>query len=475
MATDKDTTNLIPLGPCSIIFGDVNLGHTQGGTDIRIDSRWKQILADDYGNTPIDDFERGAVIEVDVTLAQYDIEQLEISIPNYVRQVGDRVNFGDKTGDSIIKSELVIIPEEASELQFTIYKAAVINQVLIYFDQEGEKVLRVTFRAYIDETRVIGDRLFRIGDLVYDFLVEADGGGVIGIQTEDVPFDIQITARDINGDIAINFSGTVDITSDDTMTTGGGTTGAFTNGVLAGYSIEMQDVGESTLTATFTGGSETGDSNAFAVFKSVILRENFENTNYDLPGWTEHTSGGCTLDPDASIPGTPPVFSGVQCLECTTIGAGQNAYIRKNFGDNPICYVRAYVYVESRGFGNGEELILLNLEDSTINAAARLLLVGVAGNMRLKFRYLNFGGYVSRVSGVNLSLETWYRFEFKYDRTNGAVQYLINGSNQGSWAIIITFRTPRYIEAGIQDGEGGGTHLYVDRVAIDDAGWIGSG
>ena len=102
-----------------------------------------------------------------------------------------------------------------------------------------------------------------------NFLVEAAGGGNIGSQTAGTPFNIKITARDASNNILTSFTGTVDITSTGTLSAGGGTTAAFTAGVLASTSVTISNAGTFTITATRTAGTETGTSNAFMVCGSV--------------------------------------------------------------------------------------------------------------------------------------------------------------------------------------------------------------
>ena len=103
-----------------------------------------------------------------------------------------------------------------------------------------------------------------------NFLVEANGGGNIATQTAGTPFLIQVTARDTFGNTVTSFSGagnTVDISSNRTCSAGCSTTGAFSNGVLTGYSVTLSQSGTlSTITATRTsGGAQTGTSNTFTV------------------------------------------------------------------------------------------------------------------------------------------------------------------------------------------------------------------
>ena len=98
-----------------------------------------------------------------------------------------------------------------------------------------------------------------------NFLVEASGGGSIGTQTAGIAFNLRITARDGFNDTVTSFTGTVDITSTGALSAGGGTTASFTSGVLASHSVTISDTGSFTITATRTGGSQAGTSNAFTV------------------------------------------------------------------------------------------------------------------------------------------------------------------------------------------------------------------
>ncbi len=97
------------------------------------------------------------------------------------------------------------------------------------------------------------------------FLVEAFGGGAIPSQTAGTPFSIQVTAKDASNNTVTSFTGTVDVTSSGTLSAGGGTTAAFTAGVLSTHSVTITNTGSFSITATTTGGSETGASNLFTV------------------------------------------------------------------------------------------------------------------------------------------------------------------------------------------------------------------
>ena len=107
-----------------------------------------------------------------------------------------------------------------------------------------------------------------VGDAgLASFDVEAQGGGAIGTQTAGSSFPIQITAQDVYGNTVTEFTGTADVTSSQTCSSGCVQTTSFTNGVLHNYSVTLTQSASSgaTITATDHAGTATGTSTGFAV------------------------------------------------------------------------------------------------------------------------------------------------------------------------------------------------------------------
>ncbi|MBO6586103.1 MAG: T9SS type A sorting domain-containing protein [Gracilimonas sp.] len=102
-------------------------------------------------------------------------------------------------------------------------------------------------------------------DELSTFLVEASGGGSVGTQTAGTSFDLRITAQDAFNNTVTTFTGTVQITSTGTLSSGGGTTASFTSGVLNTHSVTLTSVGSTTISARQTASTETGTSNSFTV------------------------------------------------------------------------------------------------------------------------------------------------------------------------------------------------------------------
>jgi len=109
-----------------------------------------------------------------------------------------------------------------------------------------------------------------------NFFVESSAGGNIPGQAAGVPFSIKVTARDTFGNTVPGFAGTVGITSTGTLSAGGGTTAAFTSGVLSSHGVTISNPGTFSITATRTGGIEAGTSNLFAVASGLASKVNVE-------------------------------------------------------------------------------------------------------------------------------------------------------------------------------------------------------
>ena len=124
------------------------------------------------------------------------------------------------------------------------------------------------------------------------FAVVAGGGGSIGTQAADVAFNIDLTARDVYGNVLSFgpnvFTGTVAI-SDTTTTVLPVVSGAF----AAGLRTELVQVTQSAAgdVITVVSGGRSGASNAFAVVAGVL--DHFTYTTQ--PGATYLAGGGIAV------------------------------------------------------------------------------------------------------------------------------------------------------------------------------------
>tara|TARA_R110002124_G_scaffold286310_1_gene466825 strand:- start:200 stop:8185 length:7986 start_codon:yes stop_codon:yes gene_type:complete len=97
------------------------------------------------------------------------------------------------------------------------------------------------------------------------FIVSRTPSGNIANKLAGQSFNINIIAIDGAQDTVDTFTGTVVISSNCTLGTGGGTTTSFVEGVLSSKTVSVSSVGSCSITATNSSGSETGTSNSFNV------------------------------------------------------------------------------------------------------------------------------------------------------------------------------------------------------------------
>lgn len=160
----------VQLGVCSVNFNGIDLGHTMGGVEYIYKPTHKAIMVDLYGDTPVEEFLTGEEVSVKVPLAEFTIANLRVAQPQaeFAGAANARVTLGHKAGQSARAdaAQLVLHPVYQQTLAYDIvlYKAYVDTQITLKHDNKNEKIIEVTFKALLDETRSDGNYLGLIGD-----------------------------------------------------------------------------------------------------------------------------------------------------------------------------------------------------------------------------------------------------------------------------------------------------------------------
>lgn len=66
----------IRLGPCRILWGGVDLGLTKGGVEVEVSTSSKEVVIDQFGETPINEYITGRKLMVKCPFAETDIDSL---------------------------------------------------------------------------------------------------------------------------------------------------------------------------------------------------------------------------------------------------------------------------------------------------------------------------------------------------------------------------------------------------------------
>jgi hypothetical protein len=150
------------------------------------------------------------------------------------------------------------------------------------------------------------------------FNIAAIGGQVAG-----VPFTVNITARDTNGNTVTTFGGTVQITSANSTLSGGTvTSGVFASGVLTGQSLTINSV-QAITSITVTGASVSTTSNTFAVTPGTLSTFLVETTGGGaIPGQIAGTAFNVQITALDSVGNTVTSFSGAgSTVQITSSGS----------------------------------------------------------------------------------------------------------------------------------------------------------
>ena len=217
-----------------------------------------------------------------------------------------------------------------------------------------------------------------------------------------------------------------------------------------------------------------------------IFDEKLEGAGYEEAGANEAVGAGCTIDEDAdSADVSSPSGWDSQCLKFISLAGISNKVDWYEFGPEAIIYYRIEFVITAESLANTQKNEVLALYDSGWAYAFEIRLYqDGSGNLKFRMGSYHDGNIHYYYSFPNLSLNTRYRVEIKWDATNNLWAWKIDGVNQ-----------PNDQDASdpvTTEGNLTGTHaincdqitiggyatvnmtIYCDLIAIDDADWVGA-
>jgi len=164
MSRRRTVTEIRNLGSCRVNYGARDMGHTQGGVGVKITVEKREVLVDEFGNVPVDVVDVGTNIQATVPLVQASFDNYEDAFPTLAAILSaDQLSSGRRVGESLPTKRLVLDPLRAADTDgIVIYKAYVDDVAELGYNNNGERVIAITFRGQLDENRTSGDKVFRI-------------------------------------------------------------------------------------------------------------------------------------------------------------------------------------------------------------------------------------------------------------------------------------------------------------------------
>ncbi|MDB5254230.1 MAG: hypothetical protein JWL80_296, partial [Parcubacteria group bacterium] len=174
----------------------------------------------------------------------------------------------------------------------------------------------------------------------------------------------------------------------------------------------------------------TWTNNTVPAVSADLLDESFNATGYDSPTFTETVGAGSTLDEDSTAIADSAGGSS-QILKIQKVSPNWAAWATKDLGaDKPISYTQFYAYVTAEGLGNSQQLTLFHATDTAGNHVIDLNFRQNADGTYhfVPARYTGGISTTGTASG-NVNLNTWYKIEIKYDKTNMQWEWKLDGTS----------------------------------------------
>jgi hypothetical protein len=210
-----------------------------------------------------------------------------------------------------------------------------------------------------------------------------------------------------------------------------------------------------------------------AAHGTSIWKETFEASEFDNVWDVETVDSGCTSDGDSAGPGGL-YGSSTKCYLTITANdtTGDDSYVAEDWGsEEATVYVTMHVYLDAEDFGNNENVsILLNYTGASAPVMT-LTIIQSANKLYLQPYYYD-NGSLQTGTASEISLDTWYTVEMKYDRTGTEYQFKVDGSTVQTVTLTGALVRIQIIYIGqVASTSTNGNTLYLDAVEWDDAAY----
>lgn len=168
MTTTPDF-NTLEMGPCTVTFKGTDLGLTKGGVSVEFTTDVASKVADQYGDSVIDNVVKGRAIKVTVPMAERDLTKLAAVFPGstLVGTTSKRLVIDAAVGTSLraLAGALVLHPYDRAAADNTAdltVPLAMSNGALKFaYQSDNQRVYEVTFDGFVDLST---GELFNMGD-----------------------------------------------------------------------------------------------------------------------------------------------------------------------------------------------------------------------------------------------------------------------------------------------------------------------
>lgn len=164
------------LGPCHVIWdpddGNLELNPTFGGVTFKDEVLHVEVKEDQQGEAPVDHIHTGRIVELTVPMTRSTLARLEAAIMGSA-VTGDTIKVSNKVGSAtfVNAKEIIIKPIEegvvaAAKTWLHIHRCYPFSNLEWVYDNAGQRVTNVVFKAYPDDYSTQVNEMWRVGEAV---------------------------------------------------------------------------------------------------------------------------------------------------------------------------------------------------------------------------------------------------------------------------------------------------------------------
>jgi hypothetical protein len=158
------------LGPCAVIWHNIDLGPTLGGVKFKEEQTSVDIMEDGHGKTPVDAITTGKITSVEANFTRSSLTQLELMIESATKSATN-LKVVNSVGNAMFAAseELILKPLVDNVASVTssewlhVHKTYPLGAPEFTFDNNNQRVLKVVFKCFPDDLSTQVGEIWRMG------------------------------------------------------------------------------------------------------------------------------------------------------------------------------------------------------------------------------------------------------------------------------------------------------------------------
>jgi len=158
------------LGPCLVLWNNINLGPTLGGVTFKEEQHSVDIKEDGHGDSPVDAITTGKVTTVEANFTRSSLTQLEYMIESSTKSATN-LKVVNSVGNAMFASakELILKPLVDNVASVTtsewlhVHRTYPLGAPEFKYDNSGQRILKVIFKVFPDDLSTQVGEIWRMG------------------------------------------------------------------------------------------------------------------------------------------------------------------------------------------------------------------------------------------------------------------------------------------------------------------------